>query len=367
MTAPLSLAFITSLPRYGGGEKWMLRAAAAMAERGHRICLIGQPGAEIVRRASALDLNVHPVRMRGWIDPRTLWELGIVLRRQDVSVACVNIDKEVRQTALTALGRRGFRIVARRGSPVPIKDNWHYRFVYERVIDRLIVNCRALVDKICADTDWFDRSMIRVIYNGCDVNELRASATPGKLRAELKIGAERPVVSVIGEVGWRKAQDMLLTAAASLRGRFPQTVYLIVGEGDGLADLRDQSRRLGLDDGTVRFLGFRRDVPNILADTDVLALPSRSEGFPNTLLEGMALGVPVVATAVDGIPELVADEQTGALVQVDNTGAFTAALARLLSDAELQRAWGEAGRRRVLEHFDEKTVLDKVEDCLTVW
>jgi glycosyltransferase involved in cell wall biosynthesis len=367
MPPAISIAFITSLPRYAGGEKWMLQAARAMAARGHQVTLIGRPGAQIVRRAYALDLNVHPVRMGGWLDPLTLWELARILRRERVQVACVNVDKEIRQAGLAMLGRSGFRVVPRRGSPVPIKNNWHYRFAYERWVDRLIINCQALVAKVCADVPWFDRSKIRVIPNGCDVDALAASARPGRIRSELGLAGARPIVSLVGEVGWRKGQEILLKAVARLQDRHPQAVFLIVGEGEGRLRCEQQSRQMGLKAETVRFLGFRDDVPDILADTDILVLPSRSEGFPNTLLEGMALGLPVVATAVDGIPELVIPERTGALVAVDDTEAFTAAVDRLLGEPALRRTWGEAGRRRVRDEFGENRMNDAIESCLADW
>jgi glycosyltransferase involved in cell wall biosynthesis len=367
MATPVSLAFVTSLPGWGGGEKWLLEAARAMADRGHRVCVVGQPGSQVVRMAYAAGLVTYPVRLGGWLDPASLWELGRVLGRQQVQVACVNLDKEIRQTGLTAFGRRGFRLVARRGSPDPIKDNWHYRLVYQRLLDRLIVNCHALVQKVCAEAPWFDLGKVRVVYNGCDVTALTERARPGRVRAELGLAPDTPVVALIGEVGWRKGQEILLQAAALLRATHPRTVYLLAGDGDGRAELERRSRMLGLADGTVRFLGFREDVPDLLADCDIVVLPSRREGFPNALLEGMALSRPVVATPVDGIPELVRDGETGALVPLDDANALAAAIGRLLDDPALRRSWGEAGRCRVQEHFSAAATHDAIEDCLTRW
>ncbi len=367
MAAPVSLAFVSSLPRWGGGERWLVEAAAAMADRGHRVCVVGRPGGEVTRRAVSLGLDAEPVPMGGWLDPRTLARLGAILRRRDVRVACVNLDKEIRLAALAGLGRPGFRLVPRRGSPDPIKDNWHYRLVYERLVDRLIVNCRALAWSVTGHLDWFDRSRLRIVYNGCDPDEVSARVEPGRVRAELGLDADRPVVSLVGEVGWRKGQEILLAAAARLRGEHPGAVYLLAGEGDGLADLQARSRGMGLDDGTVRFLGFRPDPLSVMADSDVVVLPSRREGFPNSLLEAMALGRPVVATAVDGIPELVVPGRTGALVPVDDVEGFAAQLGALLDDPARRRAWGEAGRLRVRRRFSRRRTDDDLEDCLTRW
>ena len=200
---PVSIAFVSSLPRWGGGEKWMLQAAKAMADRGHRVCLVGQPGGEITRRAAALGLAVRPLRMGGIAVPWTIARLRGILRREHVRVACVNQDREVHLTALASMSLPGFRLVPRRGSPDPIKGKPFYRYSYARRVSRLIVNCRALGPQVCARAPWFDRAKVRVIHNGIDVDACAAAGHRGRIRRELGIAPERPIVSLIGEVGWR--------------------------------------------------------------------------------------------------------------------------------------------------------------------
>jgi glycosyltransferase involved in cell wall biosynthesis len=369
MAGPVSIAFVSSLPRWGGGEKWMLHAARAMAERGHTVCLIGQPGGEITRRAAASGLRVRPLKMTGILVPWTLAALRAILVRERVTVACVNQDREVHLTALATVGLPGFRLVPRRGSPDPIKGKPFYRYSYARRVDRLIVNCAALGDKVCVRAPWFDRAKLRVVYNGIDADAFAATARRGRVRAELGLAADRLVVSLVGEVGWRKGQAVLLEAVAQLRadGAARDAVFLIAGEGSGRAELEARARALGLSDGAVRCLGFRNDVPDLLADTDLLVLPSFWEGFPNSLIEGMALGLPVVSTPVDGIPELVVDGVTGVLTPPGDAPALAAAIGSLLGDAGRRRALGEAGRARVRAEFADTKMMDLVENCLTAW
>lgn len=366
---PRSLAFVSSLSAWGGGEKWMLDAAVAMRDRGHGVTLVALSGSALARRGQAASLTVVSVRPAGWLEPRPLWDLAGVLRRARVRTVCVNLDKEIRQSAIAGLGR-GIKLVARRGSPDRIKDNWHYRLVYTHAVDRLICNCEALATTICDPAPWFDRARLRVIPNGIDADLLEAAAAArggrDETRRALGLTDHHVVVACIGEVGWRKGQEILLTTAASLRACHPQAVFLIAGEGSGRDDLERRARREGLLD-VVHFLGFRDDVPALLAASDILVLPSRSEGFPNTLLEGMALGVPVVATRADGIPELVVDGVTGALVNIDDEPHFTAEVARLLDDPALRRRRGDAGRDRARRAFSQRRVMDEVEDCLCRW
>jgi glycosyltransferase involved in cell wall biosynthesis len=364
-----SLAFVSSLRRWGGGEQWMLAAAGAMRDRGHRVVLVAQPGSELAARGAVAGLNVATIRLGGWLDPRSLAALADVLRRARVEVVCANLDKETRQARLAALlAGRPVHLVARRGSPVPIKDTWHYKLVYTRGVDRLICNAAALVEPVCSTAPWFDRSRVRVVPNGVDVADLRRRAAATDVRAELGLAPQTPVVACVGEVGWRKGQEHVLAAAAALRPRFPAAVWLVAGEGSGLEELQRRAAELDLlGPGAVRFLGFRADVPALLAAADILVLPSRSEGFPNTLLEGMALGLPVAASRADGIPELVVSGETGLLHAVDDVDAFTADVERLLGDADLRHRLGEAGARRAATVFAQDKVMDQVEDCLCRW
>ena len=366
---PLSLVFVSSLRGWGGGEKWMLHAAAAMRDRGHPTALVVQPGSELAARGEVAGLRVRPVRMGGWLDPRTLADLALVLRRLRADVVCANLDKEIRQVRLAApLAGRAVRLVVRRGSPVPIKNTWHYRLVYEHGVDRLICNAGSLVEDVCGGAPWFDRGRVRVIPNGIDADALAGQAAAHDVRAELGLAPDTPVIACVGEVGRRKGQEHVLTAAAALRDRFPDAVWLIAGEGAGRAELTGRAGHMGLLEGDyVRFLGFRRDVPSILAAADVVVLPTRSEGFPNTLLEAMALGRAVAASRADGIPELVLHDETGLLHQVDDVDTFTAHVAALLADPARRARLGANAARRARTTYDEPAIMTAIETTLTEW
>ena len=125
----------------------------------------------------------------------------------------------------------------------------------------------------------------------------------------------------------------------------------VVGDGPQREDVADEIRRLGAE-GTVDLAGERDDVADVLAAADVFVLPTLSEGLPMSVLEAMAAGLPVVAAAVGGVPELVDDGETGLLVPPGRPDALAAALGRLAADPALRRRLGAAGRRRAEAHFD---------------
>jgi glycosyltransferase involved in cell wall biosynthesis len=164
------------------------------------------------------------------------------------------------------------------------------------------------------------------------------------LRAELGVAADAPVVAMVSVLRPGKGHDVALVAARALRERHPGLRLLVVGDGPARPEVDALARRLG---DTVVSTGFRRDVVDLLAASDILLLPSRMDAFPTALLEAASVGVPAVATAVGGVPEIVAHEQTGLLLDPPpQVAQVVAAVGRLLDDPALRARLGEAARAR---------------------
>jgi glycosyltransferase involved in cell wall biosynthesis len=144
-----------------------------------------------------------------------------------------------------------------------------------------------------------------------------------------------------------------------LRAEFPDLVLEIAGSGPERPTLEREAQTLGLSDG-VRFLGWVEELAPVLARWDVFVLPSLEEGFPMAVAEAMAAGLPVVATAVGGIPEIVEDGRTGYLVRSVDPAALAERLRVLILDPAQCRMMGDAGRARVREHFSEKKMIDAI-------
>jgi glycosyltransferase involved in cell wall biosynthesis len=157
-----------------------------------------------------------------------------------------------------------------------------------------------------------------------------------------------PRIVTVGRLAWPKDPLTLVHALARVHGPFSA---LIVGSGPRRADVEAEIRRLRLG-ASVQVCGPRSDVPDLLAGADVFALASQSEGGPISILEAMAAGLPVIASDVGGVGEIVDDGVTGLLVTPGDPDALAAALQRVLDDAELRRRLGAAGRRRAAERFD---------------
>jgi glycosyltransferase involved in cell wall biosynthesis len=185
---------------------------------------------------------------------------------------------------------------------------------------------------------------------------LRAETYAGGLRGELGLPSDRPMVGIVARLVPIKAHEDFLSAAVALRARVPNATFLVIGDGERRVELEAIAQRLGLGNA-VRFLGWRRDLPRVYADLDVVALSSHNEGSPVSLIEALAAARPVVATAVGGVPEVVVDGQTGLTVPPSQPAALASAIERLLSDRALAERLGAAGRRHVYPRYDSSRLV----------
>jgi glycosyltransferase involved in cell wall biosynthesis len=182
-----------------------------------------------------------------------------------------------------------------------------------------------------------------------------------RIREELGIGSGEVVVGSVGHLRREKAYEVLIEAAALLRDdRGLRPAVLIAGEGPERPRLEEQIAARGLGD-SVRLLGARTDVPDLLAALDVAVCCSDFEGGPLSVMEYMEAGLPVVATDVGGLPELLAGGQTGILVPPRSPGTLATVLAGLIADADERRRMGEGGRRMRRERWSLEAWIARIE------
>ncbi|MDQ1640621.1 MAG: hypothetical protein QOF62_3960 [Pyrinomonadaceae bacterium] len=205
-----------------------------------------------------------------------------------------------------------------------------------------------------------------VVYNAIEVAKLNSTTTSGSIRKELRIRNSDRLIGIIGNLSPVKGQHELIRAFAKARKQIPNLALLVVGSalfnrGDGYQkQLSAEVRALGLDH-CVRFLGQRNDVPAIMHALDLLVMNSRSEAFPLVALEGMAAGVPLLATAVGGLPELVTHEMNGWLVPLGDEEKLIDGIAALLERRDLSSEIATHARQHVIRNFPVAKFMTRIE------
>jgi glycosyltransferase involved in cell wall biosynthesis len=204
-------------------------------------------------------------------------------------------------------------------------------------------------------------SRLVIIPNGIDAQQY--PAPPARLE-ELGVECARGVVTYVGRLDWQKDVLWLLQAAPRVLAESPGIHLLIVGAGPQAEELRQFAGQLGIG-SRVHFTGFRTDVPAILAASRLLVLPSRWEGMPNVVLEAMASRLPVVASDVEGVRELLGEATEAQVVRHGDSAGLTAKILRLLDDRELAAELGQANRLRAEQTFSIERMVAAYEELWT--
>jgi len=228
--------------------------------------------------------------------------------------------------------------------------------------DLIIANSSAVKDDTVR-RERVARDMVEVIYNGVDVGRYsRSKEKAASQRKDLAIEEGAPVVGMIANLIPYKNHRLMLEALVHVAEAFPSVRLLLVGRDSGIGGaLREYSRSLGVEEKVI-FLGECRDIPAALSVMDISVLTSLEEGFPNAILESMAAGLPVVATAVGGSKEAVLDGETGFLVPSGDHRAIADKLTLLLGDADRRKAMGERGREIASERYSLEKMVESTEE-----
>lgn len=257
-------------------------------------------------------------------------------------------------------------ITSRRDTGMLYQDKPHYIWAYRftnHLVDKIICVSQA-VKKAVITKEKVNIRKIEVIYNGVDVNKYVYKYQPLAIRKSLGIEEDKFVVGIVANFGWIKGHHDFIEAACIVLQEIPNTTFLFVGDGPLKKLYQDliYNTHYAIRDNFL-FLGSRKDIPGILSIVDVSVNASYSEGMSNTILESMALGIPVVATSVDGNLEIVGDGITGLLVPSQNPKLMAEAIIRILKDKELAGQMSKNAKRVIEDRFTAKIMIKNME-CL---
>jgi glycosyltransferase involved in cell wall biosynthesis len=305
-------------------------------------------------RAEGFTLVDHPYR--GEVDPRGYLSLRRAIAAHRPDVVHAHDSHSLMPVAVAArLVRPRPAVVGHRRVDFPIRGHALSRWKYARGPDRLIAISRRVRDVLLADGIPPER--IALIPSGIALDPPSQPAEGPSLRTRLAAPPAAPIVLTIATLAGYKDHPTLVDAAAHLRPRDPMTRWAVCGAGGLLEEIRADVARRGLAD-RLRYLGYVAGARGLLPEADVFCLSSKTEGLGTSVLDAMAAGVPVAATAGGGIPEMIEHEVTGLLAPVGDGAALAAAVDRLLDDRPLARRLADAARERV-RAFDIERTIDR--------
>jgi glycosyltransferase involved in cell wall biosynthesis len=363
------LTLVDRLGTSGGGERLAMQIAARLdRERFESWYCVSRfaeresaPEEELEAVAALRAAGVHVVGLgrRSTAAVWSWWPFVRLLRRERIDVVHSHkFGSNVWAAALAPLA----------GVPVVVAHEHSWAFEgrpLRRLLDRWLIARRSSVmvavsredRRRMIEIERIDPSDVTFVANGI---EPLVPGDPARLRAELGLAPGDPVIGSVAVLRREKRLDLVLRAVAGLAGELPGLALVVAGEGPERPALEALARELGIE-GHVHLLGHRSDVPDVLAAIDVAVSASEREGSPLAVMEYMEAAVPVVATAVGGLPDLIDDGVHGLLVPAGDAEALGAALGELLRAPDRRRAMGERARERRREEFDLDVVVRRLE------
>jgi len=357
----------------GGGPDKTVLNSAALHDRGKVDVLVAylrNPHDEefhkITRMAEERGIKFVAVDDRSKLDWRCLLELRRLIRKHAIQVLHTHDDKTLLDGVLLRLMCPNLRLLHTCHSHADYERKhfdkafaW-YKFLLRKWLLVALMRCHHKpILTISENTrkrliySGLRPEQVEVMVNGIDTRYWRRQEAEPVLRREFGLKDGQMLVGTVARIDFDKDLPTFYEVAARVARQRPGTVFVIVGDGYGneLDKARAQIEARGLTE-TIRLTGHRTDLFNIYSSFDLFLMTSLTEGMPNTVLEAMALELPVVSTRVGGVPELIEEGQCGLLAPIGDANALAAAVLSLLDDSQRRRQFGQAARARVEEKFD---------------
>lgn len=344
---------------FTGAAIQLLELAWGLARRGHHVVLVTRPSPEWRTQAQEAGIPHYELPMRHALDLASV--LGLIRILREHGIQLVHAHKGLGRTLMlwATLAVPPPPLVVNRGVSFPLGPGSLLAYRSRRV-SRVVAVSESI--KAGMARQGVPAAKIEVVYSGTDTERFDPGRVDGSgIRRELGLHPGAFLITQIGIRSW-KGNDDVLAAFARVHATEPRAHLLLVGAKPGRwEELEGRARGLGLD-GAVTVWGYRTDIPEILAAADLTVDASYAGlGLTGTLRESLAMATPVVATRIEGNPELVRHEVTGLLVPPRDPAGLAEAILRLMGDPVLARALAGAGRKLVLERFSTRARLDRLE------
>lgn len=353
---------------WGGLEMQTMKIAVALSLRGHRVTMLCVRGSTLHRQALEAGLATVPLLGGPGGKAVAAWRISAWLRRQSCEVIHVHLSSDLWALVPGIYLSRwpGMLLFTKRmGSSLNKKDPLH-RLLYRRVDNIYAVS--EYVRRNVIDTCPVPPEKVHRLHNGLPLENFRPEVHDRReIRRALGIDPATLVVGIIGRLTPKKGHQEFLEAAEILTRQYPDRLtFLVVGGASHGEEAYEQKIRRRVADNPllqprVIFSGFRNDIPRMLAAIDLLAFPSYKEAFGNTLLEAMAMGVPIVASNSGGVPEIIEEGVSGILMPPRDGPALAAGLQKLIEAPELRRRLAQTGREVVARRFRFEDYIDRLE------
>jgi glycosyltransferase involved in cell wall biosynthesis len=340
----------------GGQEMRILLEMQEHQKRGHQISLLAPPKGTLMKTAQEKGLEVIPLKIRHTFDVQSLWRIKKLLEQKNIEVLHTHSSVDSWVASLAGKWAKVPVVIRTRHISVPARRR-PLNYVY--ALPDAVITTGVQIRKTLINAYGLRDDSVFSIPTGVDTNLFYPRPPHPDLKKELGLSADSLVISVVAVLRAQKRHELVIAAAPAILQRYPQARFLFVGEGPRRAVIEEEIRRHHLEAFFI-LTGHRKDIPDILAMTDIGIISSQAEGVPQFLLQAMAMAKPMVATSVGGIPDILNDGINGLLIPPEDSQTLTQAVFKILGDKNFSSLLGQRALELVQERFTAGLMADQI-------
>ncbi len=349
---------IETVKDWRGGQQQVQYLVEGLVKKGVPTALVCPPGSELARRFKLLELPLFPVKIGHAFDLKAARSIVRVIKDHGFNILQAHSSHALALALLVKTMLPEIKLVASRRVDFSVKKPLVGALKYNNpLVDRVVCVSQNVLRVL--KNDGVKPQRLTVIHDGIDLQRFE-KASPDGLREELQIPENHLIVGTVAALVGHKDYPTLLKAAQQVLKKQENVTFCAVGDGGDREPLLQLHQSLDLGE-RFKFVGFRKDVGRFFKLFDVFVLSSHMEGLGTSVLDAMACGLPVVATAAGGIPEMIENGKNGLLVPPRNPQALAGAILQLLNDEALRHSLALAGKKNVSRFSIENNVLQHIE------
>jgi len=355
---------------WGGLEIIALQSALKLSNLGHEIKLACAKNSKLESEAKLNALNTIPVFSKDIKLVSSIIKLKKIIGKFSPDVIHTHLSHDLWTIvpALKLSGSNSKLFLTKHMASGVKKNEFFHKYLYKRV--NKIFAISNYIRQSVLNTCPVSEENVLLLPDGVDLQRFNKNKyIPSIAKKQLQLPEDKVIIGIIGRMTPGKGHEEFLCAAKIVNENYRgKAFYLVVGsasygEDEYETKIRNLVKALNL--GNILFTGYRKDTPRILSAIDILAFPSHNESFGITLLEAMAMGLPVVASGNAGILDIVVNNETGLLVEPKNSVELADGIIKLINDENLREKLGKAGRKRVEQKFDFNVITNKLLEYYT--
>ncbi len=346
---------------WGGQEVRILREAVGMRKRGHTVIIAAHPESNLLKHLEKEGFRTISITFKRRNFIHIIYFLKRFIEKEHIHIVNTHSSKDswLGLPAARIAGNRPL-VLRTRHLSTSIHDGILNKFLYDRLPD-FVITTGETIRKQMIEVNRFNPGRIVSIPTGVDTDIFNPAGTHTDIREELNMALSTPLIGAVSVMRSWKGLDYLVKAMPLILHEIPEARFILAGEGIHRKTLEKTIEETGVGN-KVYLLGHRDDVSNIMYSLDIIVHPSyANEGVPQTILQAMTMGKPVVASDFAPLKEVVIENETGILVPKKDPAAIASAVIRLLRNKDLSKKLGINGRNLALESYSLNSMLDKLE------